>query len=66
VKDSEFEVDIRSVQTQSFVHPHSCRHQQAEKGRIGAGVMGDNQNSRPERMLDAGRGGRSRLGEGSC
>ena len=38
VKDAEFEVDIRSVQTQGFVHPHSGRHQQAEKGRIGAGA----------------------------
>src|SRR5437588_147425 len=36
LKDSEFEVDIRSVQTQSFVHPHSCYQQEAEKGRIGA------------------------------
>jgi hypothetical protein len=38
VKDAEFEVDIRSVQTQGFVHPHSCRYQQAEEGRIGGGA----------------------------
>src|SRR5437879_12442421 len=38
VKDSEFEVDIRSVQTQGFVHPHSGRYQQAEEGRISAGA----------------------------
>ena len=25
-KDAEFEVDIGAVQTQGFVHPHSCRH----------------------------------------
>ena len=38
VKDAELEVDIRPVQTQGFVHPHPCRHQQAEKGRIGVGT----------------------------
>jgi hypothetical protein len=38
VKDSELEVDIRSIQSQGFVHPHSGRHQQAEKGRIGVGA----------------------------
>jgi hypothetical protein len=38
VKDAEFEVDIRPVQTQGFVDPHSCHHQQAKKGRIGAGA----------------------------
>jgi hypothetical protein len=27
VKDAEFEVDIRSIQTQGFVHTHSGRHQ---------------------------------------
>src|SRR5712691_6038355 len=38
VEDSEFEVDIWLVQTQDFVHSHSGRHQQAEKGRIRAGA----------------------------
>src|SRR6266550_76584 len=38
MKDAELEVDIGPVQTQGFVHPHSCCYQQAEKGRIGEGA----------------------------
>jgi hypothetical protein len=36
VKNSAIEVDILSVQTQGFVDPHSRRHQQTKKSRIGA------------------------------
>jgi hypothetical protein len=38
VKDAELEVDVGPVQTQGFVHPHSCCYQQAEKGRVGVGA----------------------------
>src|SRR6266566_7878218 len=38
VEDSALEINVHSVQAQSFVHPHSCRHQQAEKSRLGAGA----------------------------
>jgi hypothetical protein len=38
VKDSALEINIHSIQTQGFVHPHSGRYQQTEKGRIGAGA----------------------------
>jgi hypothetical protein len=38
VKDSKFEVDIWSVQTQGFVHSHPGRYEQAEIGCIGVGT----------------------------
>ncbi len=38
VKNSAIEVDIRPVQTEGFVHPHSRRHQQTERGCIGVGA----------------------------
>jgi len=38
VKDSEIELDILSVQTEGFVHPHPSRHQQTEKSRKRVGA----------------------------
>jgi len=38
VKDSKFEVDVRSIQTQGFVDSHPGRYEQAEKGCIGVGT----------------------------